>query len=105
MKVVVPHHTTQEKAIASVDGASDKLLGAGIKNLEIVNQKKTWVGPVMSFSLTGKLGFISVPLAGTVAVDDTNVTIECELPPMVKNFLGEDKVRTMIEQNVKGLLT
>jgi len=58
----------------------------------------------MTFSCTGKVGFISVPLAATVAVDDTNVTVECELPAMVKNFVGEDKVRGIVEENVRKMV-
>ena len=105
MTVVVPHHATQQAAIGILDGAADKLLaGAGSKSVQIVDQKKSWNGPVMSFSFTGKMGFISVPLSGTVAVDDTNVTVECELPAMVKNFVGEDKARATVEEKITDLL-
>jgi hypothetical protein len=58
----------------------------------------------MNFSFTGKLGFISIPLTGTVTVDDTNVTVECELPAMLKTFLGEEKVQALMQKNVEGLL-
>ena len=105
VKVVVAHHSTQQVVISRLDRESDKLLVGGIKNIQIVDPKKTWAGSVLSISLTGKLGFISVPLAGTVTVDDTNVTVECELPAMVKNFLGEEKIRKMVEENVRGLVT
>jgi len=83
----------------------DQLLaGAGGKSVQIVDQKKSWDGPVMNFSCTGKVGFISVPLTATVAVDDTNITVECELPSMVKNFVGEEKVRAMVEDNVRKMI-
>jgi hypothetical protein len=104
MKIVVAHHSTREATMRVLDGATDKLLGGGIKNIQIVDQKRTWDGPVMSFSLTAKLGFISVPLAGTMAVDDINVTLECEVPPLVKNLMGEERFRSMMEENVQGLL-
>jgi hypothetical protein len=104
MRVVVAHHSTQQAAMGALDGASDGLLGAGIKNILIVDQQKIWDGPVMKFSFTGKLGFISIPLAGTVAVDDTNVTLECELPPLVKNLLGEETFRVMMEDNVRAMV-
>ena len=64
MTVVVPHHSTQQAVISTLDQASDQLLGGGIRNLVIVDQRKTWNGPVMTFSFTGQLGYISVPLAG-----------------------------------------
>jgi hypothetical protein len=104
MKIVVAHQSTRENAIRVLDRASDKLLGGGIRNVEIVDRRKAWEGPVMTFSFTGKLGYISVPLAGTLAVDDMNVTLESELPPLVKNFLGEERFRTLMEDNIKTLL-
>jgi hypothetical protein len=104
MKVVVAHHSTEQAVVKTVDQASDKLFSGGIKNIQIVDQKRTWNGPVMSFCLTAKLGFISVPLAGTMAVDETNVTLECEVPPLVKHLMGEERFRAMMEENVQGLL-
>jgi hypothetical protein len=106
MTVVVPHHSTQQATIGVLDHAADQLLaGAGNKNIQIVDRKKAWNGAVMSFSFTGKVGFISVPVAGTVAVDDANVSVACELPTMVKNFLGEEKVRAMVEEKVRALVS
>ena len=87
-----------------VDGGTDRILGGGIRNLQIVDQQRTWDGAVMSFSLTAKLGFISVPLAGTITVDDTNVTLDCEVPSLVKNVMGEEKFRAMMADNVQALL-
>jgi len=105
MKVVVAHHSTEQAVKPVLDQGVDQLLaGAGGKSVQIVDQKKSWAGAVMTFSCTGKVGFISVPLAATVAVDDTNVTVECELPPMVKNFVGEDKVRGIVEENVRKMV-
>jgi hypothetical protein len=104
MKVVVAHHSTQQAAMQKLDQASDKLLTIDIKNVQIVDQKKTWNGPVMNFSFTGKMGFIALPLAGTVTVDDTNVTLDCELPALLKNLMGEEKVRATVEQNIRALV-
>ena len=50
----------------------------------------------MDFSLTARLGFISLPISGMVVIDDTNVTVHCELPPLVKTFVGEDKIRASV---------
>ena len=70
----------------------------------MTDQKKSWAGPVMDFSLTAKAGFISLPISGTVKVDDTNVTIVCELPPIVKTFVGEGKIQSAVEGRVRGML-
>ena len=104
MTVTVAHHSTQTAVVGTLDKAADQLLsGEANQNIQIVDPKKSWQGSVMTFSFTGKVGFIAVPLAGTVAVDDANVTVECDLPPMVKSFLGEEKIRSMVEENVRKL--
>ena len=105
MRVVVGHESTQQATIPVMDQALDKLLaGAGGSSIQIVDQKKTWDVPVMTFSFTAKVGFIAVPLTGTITVDEINVTVEIELPAIAKNFVGEEKIRGIVEENVRGLL-
>ena len=103
MKVVVPHHKTQAEAKQVIDRTSNELLGmAG--PVKIVDQKKNWIDSVMQFSFVAKYGFISVPINGTVTVNEQDVTVDCELPGMVKQFIGEDKVQAGIEKRLGGLL-
>ncbi|MDP9052754.1 MAG: hypothetical protein M3N93_00395, partial [Acidobacteriota bacterium] len=104
MTIIVPHKTTAEKAIAMVDRSADALFeGAAPGAVELTDRKKSWKGPIMDFSLTARVGFISLPIAGTVAVDAANVTVNCELPALVKNFIGEDRIRSTVEGKVRAL--
>ena len=105
MNIVVPHHTTPEKAIALVDQSSNDLLDMGSKSIVLSNQQRTWTGQKMNFSLTAKVGFISVPLSGSVLVDDSSVAVNCELPALARNFIGEDKIRVRVEQNCAAFST
>jgi hypothetical protein len=102
MTVIVPHKKTRQEAIQVVDQAVVQLYSASVMGVEIVDPVKKWADSTMIFSLTGRLGFIEVPLSGTVAVDDENVTILCELPAILKNFIGEDKIRAGVEQKIGG---
>jgi len=105
MTLIVPHHRTQQDAVAVVDrGANELFSGIGGGAVEIKEFKKSWTGSTMAFSFTGSMGFISIPLSGTVAVDDSNITIQCELPAMVKNFIGDEKVAGAIERKLTPLL-
>jgi hypothetical protein len=104
MKIVLAHNTTQEKAISRVDKSADNFFDFGTTAVSLVDQKKTWTGPKMDFSLVAKAGFIALPVSGTLLVDDVNVTIDVELPALAKNFVGEDKIRVNMEQKVRGLL-
>jgi hypothetical protein len=105
VKVIVPHYTTVEEAIVIVDRSAEDLFdGAGGGSVELVERKKGWKGPLMDFSLTARVGFISLPISGMVVVDEVNVTVNCELPALVKTFVGEDKIRASVERKVRGML-
>jgi hypothetical protein len=105
MKVVVPHHTTVEDAIGKVDRSANGLFDdAGGGMVELVERKQSWNGPSMDFSLTARVGFISLPITGTVVVDEINVTLQCELPALAKNFLGEEKIHADLDRRVRAML-
>jgi hypothetical protein len=105
MTVIVPHCTTVETAIGIVDRSADTLFeGVGGGQVELVDRKRQWNGRQMDFSLTARAGFIAVPISGMVVVDDVNVTVQCELPAVVKQFVGEDKVSASVERKVRGML-
>jgi hypothetical protein len=73
--------------------------------VKIVDQAKHWDGSTMHFSFTGKMGVFTAPLRGTVIVTDKDVTIEAELPALLKSFIPEKQLEAGLEQRVKGLLT
>jgi len=105
MRVDVTHQLGKDAAIPVMDRCLDHLLGGiGGSNVEILDKKKTWNGSNMRFSFTGKMGYISVPLAGTIDVDEANVVVDMDLPPMVKTFVGEEKIRRLVETNVREML-
>lgn len=105
MTVIIPHHKTKDEVVARLDQAADDLFAKGVgSSVTLADTQKSWDGSTMNFALKAKMGFISVPLSGTVAVDDTNVTVECELPSMVKNFVGEAKAQAGIEKELTKLI-
>jgi hypothetical protein len=102
MTVIVQHHKTCQQAVQVIDDAVTQLYKSSIMGVDIVDPVKKWDASTMTFSLTGRLGFIEVPLSGSVAVDDQNVTVLCELPAILKNFVGEEKIRTSVEKKING---
>ncbi len=100
MTIIIAHNTTPEKAIEAIDRSLTRLF----EGMQVTVQKKQWNGRTMEFAITTKLGFISLPVSGTIVVDDVNVTVYCELPGAVKKFIGEDKVRAGVEKRIRGLL-
>ncbi len=105
MTVIIPHKKTKAEVIGLLDAAADKLFTEGVGDtVQLVDPKKEWTDATMTFSVTAKLGFIAVPVAGTVAVDDENVTVDCELPAMARNFLGDEKIRKGITERVGAII-
>lgn len=105
MTVIIPHHKTKEEAVHLVDSQADRLFeipGGGAVALS--DHRKSWNGPAMEFSVTARAGFISLPISGTVVVDDTNITVNVVLPALVSKFIGEDNIRAGVENRVRGML-
>jgi hypothetical protein len=88
-----------------VDRSADNLFEEVAGGLvELVDRKHEWKGPRMEFSLTAQAGFVSVPISGTIVIDEVNVTVHCELPTVVQKFVGEDKIHASVERRVRGML-
>ena len=105
MKVVIAHGKTREEAIVVVDRSANDLFDMGGGSVSLTDQKKTWRESVMDFSLVARVGFIALPISGVVVVDELNVTVEAELPNLVKTFIGEEKIRVGVEKKVRGMLS
>ena len=51
----------------AVDRSFDDLFRSiGVIPLQFVDEKRTWEGSVLTFSVSAKMGIISVPIRGTV---------------------------------------
>lgn len=105
MRITVSHNKTRQEVMKIVDESTDQMFrGLPGSPIQVLEQQKSWSGDTMNFSLTGKMGMFTAPLRGTVTVTDKDVTIECELPAILKNFIPEQKIQAGIESRVKGLL-
>jgi len=105
MKITISHNKTREEVIRDIDRSVDDLFRqVPIAGLQILNQQKTWNGNLMNFSMTGKMGFFSAPIRGTVLVSDHDVTLDVELPGILSKFIPEEKIRAQVEGKIRGLL-
>ena len=106
MRVTVTHNKGLQGAKKLVEDSATQLFSGAVgAPVQIVDQEKRWEGNTMHYSFTGKMGFFTAPIKGWVQVTEKDVTIECELPELLKKFMPEEKVRATIESRVKGLLT
>ena len=105
MRVTVSHNKGRHAAALLVHEYSDQLLaGAASGPVEITDIQKQWDNYTMWFSLVGRMGVFSAPVRGFVDVTEKDVTVDIELPGMLKHFVPEDKARAQVEARIKGLL-
>ena len=105
MRITVSHDKGRERAMKQVDESVDQIFkGMPGAPVQIVDQQKNWVGSTMHFSFTGRAGFLSAPIKGTVEVTEKDLTVDVELPGFLKSLMPEEKLRPAIESRVRGLL-
>src|SRR6266852_1809569 len=105
MRVTISHQKTQQDAMRAVDqGLDDVFRSFGAAPIEITDEKRSWNGPVLTFSLTLRMGFLRSPIQGTVDVQGKQLIIDVDLG-ILGQLLPEKKMQTTLETKVRGLLT
>ena len=104
MRITISHNKGRAQMIQIVDRAFDEVFkGVAQVPVTITNQQKSWQGPLLTFSLLAKMGFISNPISGTVAVTDTDVTFDADLGMLAK-LIPAEKIQTALQTRLRGLL-
>jgi hypothetical protein len=104
MHITIAHKKNVPQAIEVADRAVDEVFkGLPLGCVEIVGQQKQWIGAVMTFGLTAKLGFIKYPVRGTVEVTDRQWIVDVDL--MMFGRLLPNKAQQLIETRWRGLLS
>ena len=104
MRIAIGHEKSVPQAIEVADRAVDQVFkGLPVGCVEIVGQQKEWSGPVMTFGLTARLGFVKYPMRGTVEVTDKQWIVDVDL--MMFGKLLPDKTHRAIEARWRALLS
>jgi len=105
MRVTVNHDKGLQGATKIVNDSADQLLASAASGpVTITDMNRQWNGSTMDFSFVGRMGFFSAPIKGKVYVTEKDVTVDVELPALLKQFMPEEKVRASLEGRVRGLL-
>ena len=88
-----------------VNDSADQLIASTASGpVAVSDVDRRWDGSTLHFSFTGRMGIFSAPIRGYVQCAEHDVTIDVELPGMLKHFVPEEKVKQQVEGRVKGLL-
>jgi hypothetical protein len=104
MQITISHNRSKAEIIESVDRSFNEMV-QGVEGLPVrlVVDQRSWQGPILSFSLTAKLGLLSTPIKGTVEVTDQDVTLGADLG-VLNRLVSENAAREVIGNRIKGLL-
>ena len=104
MRITIGHQRTVAQAIEVADRAVDQVFkGLPMGCVEIVGQQKEWLGSLMTFGLTAKLGLLKYPLRGTVEVTERQWIVDLDL--MLFGHLLPNRAEQLIEARWRGLLS
>jgi hypothetical protein len=105
MRVTVSHNKGLQGAIKQVNDSSDQLFtGMAGGPVQVTDVVRRWDGSTMHFSFVARMGVFTAPIRGFVECAERDVTIDVELPGMLKQFVPEEKVKQQVEGRVRGLL-
>jgi hypothetical protein len=103
MRITIAHNKPKQEVVDSIDRGFDDVFRMEGLPVKLVMEQKSWQGSTMTFALNAKIGFMSSPIKGTIAVTDRDVTIDADLG-MFERFVSEDKAREVLSTRFKGLL-
>lgn len=87
-----------------VDRSFNELFqGVAVLPVRFADERKSWQGNVLTFSLTAKMGLVRAPIKGTVEVTDRDLTIDVDLG-VLERLIPAAKVRDAVSSRVRGLL-
>ncbi|MBV9502431.1 MAG: polyhydroxyalkanoic acid system family protein [Acidobacteriaceae bacterium] len=105
MRITVSHTKSKQEVTRAVDRSFDDLFrNIGIIPIQFVEERRTWQGSTLTFSLSAKMGFVSTPIKGTIEVTDRDLTIDADLG-LFERLIPATKAREAITNRVRGLLT
>jgi len=104
MRIERPHTLGRQEATNRVDRVLDRLIQEPPGGVTIKDARKDWDGHRMTFSFAIVKGFFTTSFRGSMDVMDDRVVVESELPPLVRTFLGEERIGQVISDHLGNIL-
>jgi hypothetical protein len=105
VEVSVEHRLEKSEAIRRLNRGIEELLsGPEASKYRISVLKKIWTDDTLELEAKASKGFIGVRLEGRARVSDHRVHVSCDLPGIVKTFVGEAAVKDAIAAKLREIL-
>lgn len=103
MRITVSHNRRKEEVMQSVDRSFNDLFQGVGDPVKLGEERRSWQGNILTFSLTAKMGWISTPIKGTIEVTDRDITIDADLG-LLERLIPAKRASEVIGNRVRGLL-
>jgi hypothetical protein len=105
MYLEYPHNTSKELLKKQIDKNVSKLnkleFYSGFKISEL---HKNWNNSEMIFTLNLKQSFLERRIKGVLQIKDEVIIIEFEVPDIIKNFVREEKLNSIISKHLDNIV-
>jgi hypothetical protein len=105
MLIEHPYSFDKNSARNNIDDYIDKLKDLQFPgNFKITELLKSWSDNEMQYSLCLKQGSIERRIKGILRLKDDMIIINFELPEVVKNFIKEEKLESLIKMHLENAI-
>ncbi len=88
----------------AVDRSFDEMMkGIASIPMKLVDERRSWQGSTLTFSLNAKMGLLKTPIKGTVEVTDQDLTIEADLG-LLERLIPKGAASKTLGTTIRGLL-
>src|SRR5579871_3262183 len=102
MRITVSHTKSKQEVMRAVDRSFDDLFrGIGMIPIQFTDERRSWSGSTLTFSLSAKMGLVSTPIKGSIEVTDADITIDADLG-LLERLLPATRARATITNRVRG---
>ncbi len=98
------HDLPKDEVRRRLDQTIDSLVANPPSGVDVSDVIRTWNGDVLTFSFKAgkRVAFLgsAVTVSGTITVTDRDLRLQSELPGLAKTFIGEERIRRVLEQEL-----
>lgn len=104
VKITVSHQRSIEEVKQAINRSLDDVFtGSSAIPVKLTQERRSWQGDTLVFSLVAKMGFMSTPISGTIIVTDHDVTIDANLG-LLERLIPAAQAQQAVSSRVKALL-
>ena len=105
MRVEAIHTLGRDQARQRLEGVVEGLVSrpwpGGVAVRDVT---RSWTGDQLDFSFVLARGLFRATITGHLSVDEAGAMIETEVPGMIVAFVGEDRIRDVIQHELEHAL-